>query len=112
MLTFIKENKLFVAIALLAVCGGGYYFFTQKTGSTDLVTTTDSSAVPEAEEILQKLSTLQEIQLDESVFRDPVYLSLSDFGVVLTPEPIGRRNPFLPITFAAPANQITLPGKK
>jgi len=47
--------------------------------------------------LLVTLAGLNTIRLDGSIFSDPVFASLTDFGVVLPPQPSGRRNPFLPI---------------
>jgi hypothetical protein len=111
MTTFIKQNTLFVVVALLAVVGAGYYFLFMKTDSAPVLSASEVDS-PESQQILQQLARLQAIELNEAVFKDPVFLSLNDYGVVLVPEPIGRRNPFQAISFSAPANQISLPGKK
>ncbi|MDQ5955187.1 MAG: hypothetical protein QG621_190 [Patescibacteria group bacterium] len=111
MLTFIKENIAFVLITLLAVLGGGYYFLFMQTDTGPALTESEIAS-PESQLILQQLASLQGIHLDEAVFKDPVFLSLTDFGVVLKSEPVGRRNPFQPISFAPSANQLPLPGKK
>jgi hypothetical protein len=50
---------------------------------------------------LVTLSNLRTIELDESIFQEPIFMSLSDFGVVIPPEAIGRRNPFAPISASA-----------
>ena len=110
MMTFLKQNMLFVVLALVALVGGGYYFLFMQPGAAPVLTSDTSS--PESEQILQELSRLQGIELNDAVFKDPVYLSLTDYGVILTKEPAGRRNPFSPISFSTPANQVPLPGKK
>lgn len=111
MLTFLKENMVFSIIALVAVLGGGYYFLFRQTSAGPALTSSEI-ATPESQLILQQLASLQGIHLDDAVFKDPVFLSLTDFGVVLKSEPVGRRNPFQPISFAPSANQLPLPGKK
>jgi len=111
MLTFIKENIAFVLITLVALLGGGYYFLFMQADTSPALTASETAS-PESQLILQQLASLQGIHLDEAVFKDPVFLSLTDFGVVLKAEPIGRRNPFQPISFAPSANQLPLPGKK
>ena len=45
-------------------------------------------------ELLAALAKLKSTKFDKSIFDDPVFNSLKDFGVEIVPEPIGRRNPF------------------
>lgn len=45
-------------------------------------------------ELLAALAKLRTTKLDMSIFDDPVFTSLKDFGVEIASEPIGRRNPF------------------
>jgi hypothetical protein len=47
-------------------------------------------------DLIVTLSNLNTIRLDDSIFTDPVFLSLSDFGVQIPLQPVGRRNPFAP----------------
>ena len=110
MITDLKQNMAFVVVAL-ALVAGGYWFFFQGSGGGSATLTSDTVS-PDAQQILTQLSNLQTISLDGSVFQDPVYLSLTDFGVVLAPEPAGRRNPFAPISFSANQTntQLKVPG--
>jgi len=48
-------------------------------------------------ELLSTLLELRSLRLNEGIFNDPVFHSLRDFGQPLTPQPIGRNNPFAPI---------------
>ena len=47
-------------------------------------------------ELLAALATLKSTKLDTSIFDDPVFESLKDFGVEISAQPVGRRNPFAP----------------
>ena len=49
-------------------------------------------------ELLAELLQLQEINLDDSLFNDPAFQSLVDFSRPIQAQPIGRENPFAPIT--------------
>jgi hypothetical protein len=49
------------------------------------------------DEFLELLAALKTVQLDTSFFSDPRYLSLVDWSVTIKPQPVGRRNPFLPV---------------
>ncbi len=45
-------------------------------------------------DLLVALAKLKSTALDTSIFDDPVFMSLKDFGVEIAPQPVGRRNPF------------------
>lgn len=54
----------------------------------------DESAV--ADTFLNTLLDLNTLTLDDTIFGDPRFQSLVDHRVVLTPQPEGRSNPYLP----------------
>ena len=56
---------------------------------------TESIAV--RDELLGLLAALKMVQLDTSFFDDPNYRSLIDWSVAIKSQPVGRRNPFLPV---------------
>lgn len=47
-------------------------------------------------DLLTLLARLKSTELDTSLFADPLFVGLRDFGVAITPQPVGRRNPFEP----------------
>ena len=47
--------------------------------------------------VLDLLNSMSLIRLDETFFSDPLFVKLTDWSVVLQPEPKGRKNPFAPI---------------
>ncbi|MDP3661441.1 MAG: hypothetical protein Q8R17_01120 [bacterium] len=55
------------------------------------------------QDLLAALALLKTIQLDTSVFADPIFKSLSDWGKAIPPQPVGRRNPFAPLGVPRPA---------
>lgn len=54
-------------------------------------------------ELLGTLDRLKSTTLDTSIFSDPVFTGLRDFGVSIAPQPVGRRNPFAPFGASAAA---------
>ena len=48
-------------------------------------------------EVLTALNQLKTLKLDDSIFKDKTFVSLEDFSKPLSPEPVGRINPFSPI---------------
>ncbi len=48
-------------------------------------------------EFLRLLQSLNGLRLNGDVLKDPAFMGLTDFSVELKDEPIGRKNPFLPL---------------
>lgn len=111
MMDFFKQNKITVgggaALALLIVV----YFMFFSGGGTSATLTSTGGPSPVSTDLLVTLQNLHTIKLDNSIFTNPVFVSLSDFGVTIPPENVGRRNPFLPLTGtpAAGSSGLKLP---
>lgn len=58
----------------------------------------DASSVVLGQELLAALALLKTISLDTTFFSDDVFESLSDWGKIVSPQPVGRRNPFAPLS--------------
>jgi hypothetical protein len=113
---FIKNNKVvggIVVLVLLALC---YWAFFSGGGSGAPLSSTSTAASPSSQDLLVALSNLQTIQLNDAVFTDPVFESLTDFGVTIPPQTPGRSNPFAPISPSSPTTSgtpvITLPATR
>lgn len=92
----ILKNKLvqggIAAVLLLTLV---YYVWTSAENSA--VLTSSEGTSPLSQEILTTLGQLRTIRLDPAVFTDPVFISLTDFGVTIPPQQPYRRNPFAPV---------------
>lgn len=118
MMDYIKKNKIFAAGGAVLLFAIVYYmFFTGGSAPAPSVTST-SASTPVSQKLVVMLTSLNTIQLNSSVFKDPVFQSLADFGVVIPQQQVGRRNPFAPLQNAVapsgqklPTNQKTPPGK-
>ena len=105
-----KVEEIGVAVLLL-LC---YVYFAYFSGSSSSPTLSSSdSSVTLSQNLLVTLQNLHTIKLDDSIFTEPVFQSLNDFGVSIPPESVGRADPFLPLTSSGltpPSNSsITLP---
>lgn len=95
---FIDSNKWLIGgVLLMGLVVWGYFAFFRGQEGPLLSGTGEGEASPISEELLVTLSNLHVIRLDDSIFSDPIFLSLSDFGVTIPPEQVGRRNPFAPV---------------
>jgi hypothetical protein len=95
-----KFKKILIIVIIVGVAFVLYtYFFKGDSSSTLLsperIGEAQESAVER--ELLSLLIELRSVQLSGEIFEDPAFQSLNDFGQVLEPQPIGRRNPFAPI---------------
>ncbi len=51
-------------------------------------------------DIIKAINEINSLELDRSIFDDPVLKSLNDYSTDIEPEPKGRKNPFAPISSA------------
>ncbi|MDO8548322.1 MAG: hypothetical protein Q7R71_01465 [bacterium] len=96
MIDFLKRNKVALGggVALLLLI---YVYFTYFSGGPSASLTASDSGVPLSTDILVTLQSIHSIKLDNAIFTDPVFVSLTDFGVTISPQNVGRRNPFAPL---------------
>ncbi len=72
-----------------------------STGSTAPTLSTSNAAgvsSPADQTLVTTLLALRAVQLDGTIFSDPAFMSLKDFSTPIVPEPIGRSNPFAPLS--------------
>jgi len=83
-------------------------FFSNNTPSdTTLVPDQTNITVAGSQNILALLSSLNKVTLDDSIFSDRIFTSLTSFERPIEDQAIGRENPFLPI--GIDGSVITLP---
>ncbi len=95
-----KNTKLIGGILVVLVIAAVAYYY-MGASSAPVATVTQASS-PASQDLLAMLNNLRSIKLDASIFNDPLFMSLSDFGVTIPAEPTGRHNPFSP---ASPSQQ-------
>ncbi len=112
-MNFLKGNTKNILLALILLAASFYlysYFFVGSGDTSDVltVTTPDGGDTVLAADLLLVLADLRTLTLDDSIFTDPVFQSLKNFRVELSPEPIGRDNPFAPITGAGASQKSSI----
>lgn len=60
-------------------------------------------------DLLPMLLRLNSLHLDDTIFQDPVFLSLEDFTIEIPPQPQGRSNPFAPLSGSSASSRIPSP---
>lgn len=119
MMHLLSQYKIFVIVAAVLIAGGVWYGLSQGPSSSSLLTA-DAPAVPgPSQDVVDTLLALRAVKLDGAVFSDPAFMSLKDFSTQIVPEPVGRPNPFAPLTVSGAgsasstkAAQIFAPGTK
>lgn len=89
------KKVLFGSVALVALLIYAYFNFFRSTNSDEALLTSNANSEISSD-LLVLLSTLHTIRLDNSFFADEAFLSLSDYGVDIDPQNVGRQNPFAP----------------
>lgn len=99
-MTFIREHKMIVSVVALLVALFAWYGFSGSKGEAPLLAAQGPAAVSTAAErnLVETLIALRAITLSGTIFSDPAFLSLQDFGTQIVPEPMGRRDPFAPLS--------------
>lgn len=111
-MNFLKGNIKNIVI-LVVVLGAAFYLYSYFFGGNS---STDALSVsgPAVEgggvgkDLLVILADLRTLKLDDSIFTDPSFRALKNFRVELTPEPVGRDNPFAPINGSASPGNSTI----
>ena|SRR5258708_6305657 len=98
---FIKNNL--VAILILAACAAGlvmYQNYFAPPPSSGVLASQTATSSPLGGDLLSAILELKTVNLDPGIFSDPVFVSLVDYGTVIPTQPIGRPNPFAPLSGA------------
>ncbi len=106
----IMHNKLTIGgLACIIAVSAWYLLGGSSTVSQEgLVTETFVTPASEAErDLVATLLELRTVTLDGEIFSDPAFQSLRDFGSQIIPEPVGRPNPFKPLTQSSAVGSIT-----
>lgn len=98
------QNKALILIGGTAVTAlMVWYVFLRDTTAAPLLTTNDLTVQEGTadRDVVETLLQLRTITLSGTVLTDPAFLRLIDTGTQIIPEPVGRSNPFLPLSRAA-----------
>jgi len=103
-MSFFQQHKLISILIVLALLGAGWYFLSGSPAPAPTLTTTNVSgatgtAAPDST-LVSTLLALRAVKLDGTIFSDPAFVSLKDFSTQIVPEPVGRDDPFAPLSVA------------
>jgi hypothetical protein len=89
-----KIQNLIVILGVVLIAFVGYYLYTQNAQSQLVNGSVDNTIAMETSLFLDRLTILQGITLDGSLFADQRFKNLVDYSEPINPQPIGRDNPF------------------
>ena len=96
MFNILLQHKILAGIALIVILGGVWYGLSSSSVPAPILQT--DRAVADADQgLVATLLTLRAVTLSGTIFSDPVFMSLQDFGKDIVSEPVGRPNPFAPL---------------
>ncbi len=104
-MSLISQHKLIAVIIVIVLLGGGWYALSGNSAPAPTLTTTQAAgSSPANSNLVSTLLALRSVKLDASIFSDPAFMSLKDFSTQIVPEPVGRPNPFAPLSTSASAS--------
>lgn len=92
-----------LVILAVFIAIGVWFGLTSSTPSGELLSTENVIDNGPEQELVSTLLALRAVKLDAAIFSDPAFMSLKDFSTQIVPEPVGRPNPFAPVTNASAA---------
>lgn len=107
---FLSKYKtyLLVALGVIAVLGL-WWAFSQGPSSNSLVKTEGEGTNQVEKGLVDTLLQLRAVSLSGTIFSDPAFTNLRDFGTQIIAEPVGRTNPFAPVTIVATSSPKNTP---
>ncbi len=105
----LKENKIIIIIIAIIIAILIWYGMSKgKSADNPLTSSSMSSSQKSVDDrdLLQLLTDMRNIRLDGHIFESTAYLSLQDFSRNIVPEPVGRQDPFAPVTQPKDADSI------
>lgn len=112
----ILQHKLLLIISGIVLAGLVWYGLAPSSDEPDLTSTPSVEGGNSADAgIVPTLLMLRAVKLDGTIFSAPAFARLQDFSTEIVPEPVGRENPFDPLSAtqrqstAATGNSPSLP---
>ena len=106
-MSFFSQHKLIAILVVLFVVGGAWYLFSGSSAPAPTLTTTTVAGATGSDsqdgDLVSTLLALRAVKLDGTILSDPAFVSLKDFSTQIVSEPVGRDDPFAPLS-VAPSN--------
>ena len=94
----IKQHKLISLLIVVVLIGIAWYEFSGSSAPAPVLSTTGTATDTQDAQLVSTLLQLQTVTLSGTILNDPGFLSLQDYTTQIVSEPVGRPNPFAPIS--------------
>jgi hypothetical protein len=98
MMDFISQHKIASLIILLLLIGAAWWGFTANSAPAPVIVSTTAATSTQDAQLVSTLLQLQAVTLSGTILSDPGFLALQDYTTQVVTEPIGRPNPFAPLS--------------
>jgi len=100
MISFLQrfKNAIIIGLVLIAAFIAYSIFFKPDSGGALTVESGSGVGAPVDQALISLLLELKSITLDPSIFEDARFRALQDFSQEIVAEPVGRENPFAPLS--------------
>ena len=100
MMDFISQHKLTSVVVLVLLIGAAWWGFTANSAPAPVLSTTGLSSATSTQDaqLVSTLLQLQAVTLSGTILNDPGFLALQDYTTQVVSEPVGRPNPFAPLS--------------
>jgi hypothetical protein len=103
-MNWILQHKITSIIIVLFLAGGAWYMLSGSSSDNAVLTSETPSAPAGAQELVDSLLALRAVSLDGTILANPAFQALKDLTTPITPEPVGRPNPFAPLSSGVSGN--------
>ena len=102
-----KAKQIIIALVVIVVLFIAYkVFWGNKSSQSPIVPSNPTTQFVDGQTIVALLKRLSSVSLDDSIFLNKTFKSLTDFSQPIPDQVAGRPNPFAPIGID---NQATIP---
>ncbi len=90
------KKIIIIAVSVAFLSMAIYFFVFHKTTPVSVLDQFGNpvAAQSEGQDLVDLLSQLQAVTLDDSLFKNQAFINLTDYSITLPSEPQGRPNPF------------------
>lgn len=95
---FLSQYKWFIIVGAAVVIAVSAWAILSEPQPEELTTTASVESGVD-KDLVGTLLQLRTVSLTGTIFSDPAFQTLQDFGTQIIPEPVGRPNPFAPAQY-------------
>lgn len=99
---WVLKHKIVAILGALVIAIAAWYFLSGSSTPAPVLTSEQpAGAPPGTQQLIQSLLSLRAVNLSGTIFSNPAFQALQDFTTPVVPEPVGRSDPFAPLSAGA-----------